>query len=248
VSTFEGEQLGLPGIPAPAAEQWRDHTSERWKERAPESYAECVEDIKQGHLNVSALSRKFGRSKQTIRALRNAEFSVEQLEAIIAKKALMVVADALDKQADVISEAGPRDLGALAMVSKAGLEASKLARGQNLHLHEHLHVHVDAATAAERLKEKARKMDLEAGKNLALPTGLEAGGNGGLVLDLVQDAGAGVAVVAVDNKSAVKVTYYTGDQQEISNGGTLGDTDVDQGVGNFEGAGGGIAPPARPDA
>lgn len=222
------EQLGLPGVPAPRAELWREHTAERWKRDDPEGYAECVELIKQGHGNVSRLAKRFGRSKQSVRALRNAEFSVEQLEAIIAKKGLEVAADSLERQSEVIGDATARDLGALAMASKAGLETSKQARGQSLHLHEHLHLHVDTATAAERLKAKARKMDLEAGKIAPLP----APSAEREALDLPIDS-------TKDNKATVESGVIIDSEHSTASRDTLGDTAADIDATKSKGGGGG---------
>ncbi|WP_395735221.1 hypothetical protein, partial [Prosthecobacter sp.] len=109
------EQPRLPGMPPDPKLEYREHTAERWLRDDPEGYHACVEMIKRGEVNRSELARQFDRSRNSISALIYAEFSVEQLQEVIAKKGLIVTAEALDRQEDVIPNATAKELGALAM-------------------------------------------------------------------------------------------------------------------------------------
>ncbi len=200
-------------MPPDPKHEYREHTAERWLRDDPEGYHACVEMIKRGEVNRSELARQFDRSRNSISALIYAEFSVEQLQEVIAKKGLIVTAEALDRQEDVIPNATAKELGALAMTSKAGMEVSKLARGQgSTQLHLHRHVHVNAQEAGERLLQEAQEMGLSMGENFAL-------GAPGRV------AGREVVnVVAMDVQSNAGLSLVADDESLMAGGDTDGDT------------------------
>lgn len=115
---------------------WREHTADRWKRDFPDQYAQCVEAIKAGEVNISRLSKMFGnprtgkdRSRNTITGLIHAEFSVEQFKRITAMKAALASAQAFDQAGEVVEKATAKELGALAMLGKGGMEVSQVLSG-----------------------------------------------------------------------------------------------------------------------
>lgn len=159
----------LPGMPTPPKEAWREHTAERWKRDDPEGYAACLNDIFDGQTSPSALAKKYKRSRTTIYGLIRAEIPVEQFNELIHLRGLIVSAEALDRQEALLEHAGARELGALAQVSKSGLETAKLAKGQPTAIAANLHVHVDATAATANLMRMAAEMGLSSREKSALP-------------------------------------------------------------------------------
>jgi len=177
---MRGEQTSLVLIDGdtgqvilPLKEAYREHTAERWKEEDPLGYAECIECINRGEVNVSQLADKFGRSRQTIRALKMREFSVEQLRAINGKLAAIVVQESLAQQSEVIPDAKVKDLGALAMASKAGTDVSQLLSGGPTEIVENRSLSMTVDEYKAWLA--AQKTGLGTGKNSAFSAGENEG-------------------------------------------------------------------------
>lgn len=114
--TLTTTELGLEVPPKPA-EEWREHTAERWKEREPETYAQAVHLIRSGLTNQSELARIFGRCRNSIHALMmSAEFTRGEINAIIERAALIGTAQMQDKMMELTDKArSTKDLGAVAM-------------------------------------------------------------------------------------------------------------------------------------
>lgn len=221
----------LPGMPAPKAEAWREHTAERFLRDDPEGYARCIQLIREGETNKSRLADLFGRSRNTITALMMREFSVEQLTQLTAKRAAILTLDALDRQDEIVPEAGKRELGALSMAGKAAFEIKQLASGGPTEIRETRNVtltvdDLQRFLAGEPAPVAAQEREIdatEAGQELE---GAETGFGGGsgralprvggrVPVDLDAGAGAGGDTASADDMSAGLVTLVQGNAGEM---------------------------------
>lgn len=112
------EQPALPmELPPRPGAEWREHTAERWKEREPEAYAECLWLIRQGLVNQSELARTFGVSRNTIQAvMMSGEFERGEINLIIQRAALLGTAQMMDKMMELTEKTkSTKDLGAVSM-------------------------------------------------------------------------------------------------------------------------------------
>jgi hypothetical protein len=183
----KGEQLSLPGVPLEQRQAvWRKHTAERWLRDDADAYAACVEAIKNGETNQSALAELFGVSRNTIHSLMMREFSVEQLQTINAKCAAIVAGQALGKAGEVVEKATKRELGPLAILAKTGNDIAQLNSGGATSRHEERVVF----SVEDFAREVGPGTGLGEGKFEGLPAGGEVVG-GALGL------GEGVAVPGV---------------------------------------------------
>ena len=109
-------ELGLE-VPEKPGDEWREHTAERWKEREPQTYEQCIHLIKSGLTNQSELARVFGKSRNTIQALMMSDvFGRGEINAIIERAALLGTAQMQDKLMELTDKAkSTKDLGAVAM-------------------------------------------------------------------------------------------------------------------------------------
>lgn len=136
------EQPALPmELPPRPGAEWREHTAERWKEREPESYAECVHLIKTGHVNQSELARVFGKSRNSIQALMmSAEFERGEINQIIERAALLGTAQMQDKLMELTDKAkSTKDLGAVAMGLTTMHNIKQISSGGPTEIKEHRH-------------------------------------------------------------------------------------------------------------
>jgi hypothetical protein len=135
------QQLTLPGVPLSERRQaWREHTSERWRERDPDAVEECVHRIRCGEVNQTHLAAMFGVSTNTIHALMMEAFSVEELQSINAKAASIASMQATAKITEVMPEAKVKDLGAVAMAAKQTWDMAQVGSGGPTEIREERHV------------------------------------------------------------------------------------------------------------
>lgn len=110
-------ELGLE-VPEQAP-VWREHTAERWRERDPNSYAQCVELIRTGVTNQGTLAKAFGKSRNSINALMMAEFTEAQMVEIGKKASRIAELAGIDKTTELLDKASAaKDVGGVAMATK----------------------------------------------------------------------------------------------------------------------------------
>jgi hypothetical protein len=229
------EQLSIPGIPAvdPRKEAWREHTAERWQRKDPEAYAECIEAVRNGELNKSALRERFGVSRNTVQALMMKEFTVEQLQAINGKVAAMTVGEALSKADELVDDTEAKEIGALAMLAKQASDIAQVTSGGPTEIREERHV-----LSVEEFLVLAQGTGLEAGEMgvmaaVEVPLGPQLPyGAAGAVGEIAR--GEALRVRELEAKEAVLVS-----KREGSVGGDQAD---------FDGGGGGLARGAAPES
>ena len=136
------QQPALPmDVPPRPGAEWRDHTAERWKERDPESYAECIYLIKTGVVNQSELARLFGKSRNSIQALMMSdEFERGEINRIIERAALIGTAQMQDKLMELTEKVkSTKDMGALAMATTTMHNIKQISAGGPTEIKEHRH-------------------------------------------------------------------------------------------------------------
>lgn len=135
-------ELGLEVL-APPAQEWREHTAERWKKRDPEGYEFALWLVRGlGLTNKSKLQiliseqrkeRKLeGISRNSIIALFNdsQEFKPGEIDEIIRRRSSLLSADALDKLEELLDLAkSAKDLGAAAMALTAVYNVKQISSG-----------------------------------------------------------------------------------------------------------------------
>jgi len=153
--------LPLADLPPHPIDLWREHTAKNWKSSDPESYAICVEMIREhGITNISALERELGKlgvgkSRQTIAALMRTEFTVEQLAELAAKNAQLAVLQGTEKMVELIPDAKKSDLMAVSMSTKMAHDIERSLHGMPTEIKA-----VVTVSAQDRL-EAARKAAAE---------------------------------------------------------------------------------------
>ncbi len=135
-------ELGLEVPPKPA-EEWREHTAERWRERDRDSYDFAVYLVRElGVTNKSKIETMIsehrkargleGISRNSIIALFNdrAVFQPGEIDEIIKRRSSLLTADALDKVEELLYAAkAAKDLGAAAMALTSVYNVKQLSNG-----------------------------------------------------------------------------------------------------------------------
>lgn len=166
-------ELGLE-VPLREAEEYREHTAARWKERDRGSYDFAlylvrelgltnkvkIEELVSEHRKARQLA---GISRNSVIALMNsAEFKAGEIEEIIKRRSLLTTADALDKIEQLLDKAqGAKDLGAAAMALTAVYNVKQLSNGAATRITGK--TEGDTGKSFDRYLERARKK-LEASK------------------------------------------------------------------------------------
>ena len=134
--------LGLE-VPTPPTQEWREHTTERWRDRDPESHAFALHLVRSlGLTNKTKLTELIsahrvargldGISRNSLIALFNdaAEFKPGEIDEIIRRRSSLLTADALDKIEDLLDKAkAAKDLGAAAMALTAVYNVKQISSG-----------------------------------------------------------------------------------------------------------------------
>ena len=135
-------ELGL-NVPPKPAEAWREHTTERWRERDPASWEFAlylvrelgltnkskIEVLVSEHRSVRGVP---GISRNSIIALFNdtREFKPGEIDEIIRRRSALLTADALDKVEELLYAAkAAKDLGAASMALTAVYNVKQLSHG-----------------------------------------------------------------------------------------------------------------------
>lgn len=135
-------ELGLTVPPKPA-EAWREHTTERWRERDPASWEFALYLVRElGLTNKSKIEALVsehrsvrgvpGISRNSIIALFNdtREFKPGEIDEIIRRRSALLTADALDKVEELLYAAkAAKDLGAASMALTAVYNVKQLSHG-----------------------------------------------------------------------------------------------------------------------
>jgi hypothetical protein len=135
-------ELGL-AVPPKPAEAWREHTTERWRERDPEGYEFALYLVRElGLTNKSKIEGMVsqhrqargldGISRNSIIALFNdtREFKPGEIDEIIRRRSALLTADALDKVEELLYSAkAAKDLGAASMALTAVYNVKQLSSG-----------------------------------------------------------------------------------------------------------------------
>jgi len=134
--------LGLE-VPTPPAHEWREHTTERWRDRDPESHAFALHLVRQlGITNKTQITELVdqhraarqlpGISRNSIIALFNdtTEFKPGEIDEIIRRRSSLLTADTLDKIETLLDKAkAAKDLGAAAMALTAVYNVKQISSG-----------------------------------------------------------------------------------------------------------------------
>jgi hypothetical protein len=117
--------------PAP----YRPHTAEHWRTEDPETYALCVQAIRDGITSVTKLADMFKRSRQTVHALKWKEFTAEEIAAIIAKGSIIAAAEGVERTVELMPLA--ENPTQAAMAAKMMMEVHALASNKPTSITEH---------------------------------------------------------------------------------------------------------------
>jgi hypothetical protein len=167
-SCFQPETPPLPltlanGEPLPESpvEAWRKHSAKNWKSTDPQSYALCLEMIREhGVTNISELERQLAevgvnKSRQTITALLRTEFTTEELAQINAMTAQIAVMQGTAQMVKHLPDAKKSDLMAVAMTTKMAHDIERSLHGLPTEIREVREV--SAQDKLAQLREQARQ-------------------------------------------------------------------------------------------
>lgn len=152
----DGEPLPLSPV-----EAWRKHSAKNWKSTDPQSYALCLEMVREhGVTNISELERQLEdlgvkKSRQTITALLRTEFSTEELAQINAMTAQIAVMQGTAQMVKHLPDAKKSDLMAVAMTTKMAHDIERSLHGLPTEIREVREV--SAQDKLAQLREQARQ-------------------------------------------------------------------------------------------
>lgn len=148
-------------LPASPVEAWRKHSAKNWKSTDPQSYALCLEMVREhGITNISELERQLAevgvnKSRQTITALLRTEFSTEELAQINALTAQIAVMQGTAQMVKHLPDAKKSDLMAVAMSTKMAHDIERSLHGLPTEIREVREV--SAQDRLAELRERARQ-------------------------------------------------------------------------------------------
>jgi hypothetical protein len=170
MSAADSPALPLEGLPPRPVDVYREHTAKNWKSSDPESYAICLEMIREhGVTNISCLERELKalgveKSRNTIAALMRTEFTVEQLAQLAAKNAQIAVLQGTSKMVELIPDAKKSDLMAVSMSTKMAHDIERSLNGMPTEIKAVVHVsaHDRLEAARRQVAERRDTVDVSA--------------------------------------------------------------------------------------